>query len=60
MLIGHQPKPFLLSVEALTVSFLWSFINPVHEHAAAEALRAEFPDVWSGTGRPAGSPSALG
>jgi N-methylhydantoinase A len=37
-------------VEALAVSFLWSFKHPVHEDAAVGAIRRELPDlpVFSG------------
>jgi N-methylhydantoinase A len=33
-------------VEAVAVSFLWSFKNPTHERRAAEILRDELPDVY--------------
>jgi N-methylhydantoinase A len=38
------------AVEALAVSFLWSFKNASHEEAAVGAIRREFPDlpVFSG------------
>lgn len=32
-------------VEALAVSFLWSFKHPAHESRAVELVRAELPDV---------------
>jgi N-methylhydantoinase A len=32
-------------VEALAVSFLWSFLNPLHEDAAVEAIFEVFPDL---------------
>lgn len=32
-------------VEALAVSFLWSIVNPSHEVAVAQAIRAEFPNL---------------
>jgi N-methylhydantoinase A len=32
-------------VEALTVSFLWSFANTTNEDAAIEALKQAFPDI---------------
>jgi N-methylhydantoinase A len=32
-------------VEAIAVSFLWSFVNPSHEEAGVAALRDAFPDV---------------
>ncbi len=32
-------------VEALAVSFLWSIVNPAHENAVAEAIRARFPKI---------------
>ena len=37
-------------IEALAVSFLWSFRNPAHEDAAVSVIRREFPDlpVFSG------------
>ncbi|WP_181311293.1 hydantoinase/oxoprolinase family protein [Nocardioides campestrisoli] len=37
-------------IEALAVSFLWSFKNPANERAVVEMVRAEFPDlpVFSG------------
>ena len=37
-------------IEALAVSFLWAFKNPVHEEAAVGAIRRELPDlpVFSG------------
>jgi len=31
--------------EAVTVAFLWSFINPAHENRAREIIEAEFPEV---------------
>jgi N-methylhydantoinase A len=33
-------------VEAVAVTFLWSFKNPVHEQRAAAILREELPDVY--------------
>jgi len=33
-------------VEAVAVAFLWSIVNPVHEHRAAEILREELPDAY--------------
>ena len=33
-------------VEALAVCFLFSFINPDHEHRAADMIRARFPDTY--------------
>jgi N-methylhydantoinase A len=32
-------------VEAVAVSFLWSFLNPVHERLAVETIRRKFPDL---------------
>jgi N-methylhydantoinase A len=32
-------------VEAIAVSFLWSFVNQIHEEAAVAAVRAELPGV---------------
>lgn len=32
-------------VEALAISFLWSYVNPVHEELAAEAVRGLYPDL---------------
>jgi N-methylhydantoinase A len=32
-------------VEAIVVSFLWSFRNPVHEQAVGAAIAAKYPDV---------------
>ena len=32
-------------VEALAICFLHSYVNPVHEDAAGELVRAEFPDL---------------
>jgi N-methylhydantoinase A len=32
-------------VEAIAVSFLWSFLNPAHEDHAAQAIREAFPDL---------------
>jgi N-methylhydantoinase A len=32
-------------IEALAVSFLWSFLNPINERRAAEVIRANFPHV---------------
>ena len=32
-------------VEALAVSFLWSFLDPTHENRAVDAIRAALPDV---------------
>ena len=32
-------------VEALVVSFLWSFRNPVHEQAVGAAIAAKYPDL---------------
>ena len=34
-----------IKVESLAVSFLWSFINPVHEQQAVKVLRIEFPEI---------------
>jgi N-methylhydantoinase A len=31
--------------EAITVAFLWSFVNPAHEKRAREIIEATFPDV---------------
>jgi N-methylhydantoinase A len=31
--------------DALAVSFLWSFRNPIHEEQAVDALRQAFPDI---------------
>jgi N-methylhydantoinase A len=31
--------------EAVTVSFLWSFINPAHENRAREIVEAQFPEI---------------
>lgn len=33
-------------VEAVAISFLWSFINPVHEKRAAEIVREEMGDAY--------------
>ena len=38
------------SVEAIAISYLWSFINPVHESASAEAIAGAFPDLPVVTG----------
>jgi N-methylhydantoinase A len=35
-----------VGVEAVAVSFLWSFKNPAHEQRAAEVLREELPGVY--------------
>ena len=32
-------------IEALAVSYLWSFLNPVHETATVEAVAKEHPDL---------------
>lgn len=32
-------------IEALAVSFIWSIVNPAHETAAAEAIRANWPEL---------------
>ncbi|HLN17071.1 MAG TPA: hydantoinase/oxoprolinase family protein [Acidimicrobiales bacterium] len=32
-------------VEAVAVSYLWSFLNPVHERATVEAVAAVYPDL---------------
>jgi N-methylhydantoinase A len=32
-------------VEALAVSFLWSFLNPAHEQLAAHVIRRLYPDI---------------
>ena len=32
-------------VEALAVSFLWSFVNPAHEQLAAHVIRRRYPDL---------------
>lgn len=37
-------------VEVLAVSYLWSFLNPVHEKATAAAIAAVFPDLPVVTG----------
>jgi N-methylhydantoinase A len=34
------------NVEAVAISFLWSFKNPAHERRAAEIVRDELPDVY--------------
>ncbi len=34
------------NVEAVAISFLWSFINPAHERRAAEIVREEMGDVY--------------
>jgi N-methylhydantoinase A len=34
-----------IGVEAVAVSFLWSFLNPVHERRAVEILRASLPGL---------------
>lgn len=34
-----------LGVRSIAVMFLFSFVNPEHEHRAAEIVREEFPDV---------------
>ncbi|HMD45779.1 MAG TPA: hydantoinase/oxoprolinase family protein [Acidimicrobiales bacterium] len=31
--------------EAIAVSYLWSFLNPVHETASVEAIAAAYPDL---------------
>jgi N-methylhydantoinase A len=33
-------------VEAIAVSFVWSFLRPDHERRAAEIIRAEFPEAY--------------
>lgn len=33
------------AIEALAVSYLWSFVNPAHEAATVEAVRESFPDL---------------
>lgn len=33
-------------VEAVAVSFVWSFLHPDHERRAGEILRAEFPEAY--------------
>jgi N-methylhydantoinase A len=33
-------------VDAVAISFLWSFKNPSHERRAAEILRQELPDIY--------------
>jgi len=33
-------------VEAIAVSYLWSFLNPVHELRTREILAAELPDIY--------------
>lgn len=33
-------------VEAIAISFLWSFVNPAHERRAAEIVRAEMGDIY--------------
>jgi N-methylhydantoinase A len=33
-------------VKSMAVCFLWSFVNPVHELAAAEIIKQEWPDVF--------------
>jgi len=33
-------------VEAIAVSFMWSFLHPDHERRAAELIRAEFPEAY--------------
>jgi len=33
------------AIEALAVSYVWSFVNPVHEAATVSALREAFPDL---------------
>jgi N-methylhydantoinase A len=33
-------------VEAVAISFLWSFRNPEHERRAAESVRQELPDAY--------------
>ena len=32
-------------IEALAVSFLWSFLNPVHESVTVETVSADYPDL---------------
>jgi N-methylhydantoinase A len=32
-------------VEAIAISFLWSFINPSHERAVADLIRKEYPEL---------------
>lgn len=36
-----------LDVEAIAISFLWSFLNPAHERAALEIARELAPSVYS-------------
>lgn len=33
-------------VKAIAICFLWSFLNPAHERAAAEYIRQRYPDVF--------------
>ena len=33
-------------VEAIAISFVWSFLHPEHERRAAEIVREEFPDAY--------------
>ena len=33
-------------VEAIAVSFVWSFLNPEHERRAGEIIRTEFPEAY--------------
>ena len=47
-----------LDCESIAMSFLWSFRNPVHELAAAEAIRDAFPGCRSSPARNARRRSA--
>jgi N-methylhydantoinase A len=35
-----------LGVDAVAISYLWSFVNPAHERATAEKLRARLPHLF--------------
>jgi N-methylhydantoinase A len=35
-----------MQIDAVAISFLWSFANPAHERRARERVRARFPDIF--------------
>ncbi len=35
--------------QAITIAFLWSFINPVHENQAQDVIKEAFPDIQVNT-----------